>query len=61
MELIDREIDNAQKGLSASIVIKLNNLEEKVMIAKLYDASRAGVSISLIVRGICCFVPVLMA
>jgi polyphosphate kinase len=32
--LIDREIANARKGLSASIVIKLNNLEEKVMIAK---------------------------
>ena len=55
--MIDREIANARKGLSASIVIKLNNLEEKVMIAKLYEASRAGVSISLIVRGICCLVP----
>ena len=57
IELIDREISHAQKGLSASIMIKLNNLEEKVMIAKLYDASRAGVSITLIVRGICCLVP----
>jgi polyphosphate kinase len=38
-------------------VIKLNNLEEKVMIAKLYEASRAGVKISLIVRAICCLVP----
>jgi len=57
IELIDREIANAQKGLSASIVIKMNNLEEKVMIAKLYEASRAGVRISLIVRGICCVVP----
>ncbi|HEX6891764.1 MAG TPA: polyphosphate kinase 1 [Chryseolinea sp.] len=57
IELIDREIKNARKGLSASIVIKLNNLEEKVMIAKLYEASRAGVKISLLVRGICCLVP----
>ena len=57
LELIDREITNARKGLPASIVIKLNNLEEKVMIAKLYEASRAGVNISLIVRGICCLVP----
>jgi polyphosphate kinase len=57
IELIDREIANARKGLHASIVIKLNNLEEKVMIAKLYEASRAGVNISLIVRGICCLVP----
>jgi polyphosphate kinase len=55
--LIDREIRNARKGLAASIVIKLNNLEEKVMIAKLYEASRAGVKISLIVRAICCLVP----
>jgi polyphosphate kinase len=57
IELIDREIANARKGLPASIVIKLNNLEEKMMIAKLYDASRAGVSITLLVRGICCLVP----
>ena len=57
VELIGREIANARKGRPASIVIKLNNLEEKVMIAKLYEASRAGVSISLIVRGICCLVP----
>jgi polyphosphate kinase len=57
LELIDREITNVQKGHPASIVIKLNNLEEKVMIAKLYEASRAGVNISLIVRGICCLVP----
>lgn len=57
VELIDREIANARKGLPASIVIKLNNLEEKQMIAKLYDASRAGVSVSLLIRGICCLVP----
>jgi polyphosphate kinase len=57
IEMIDREIANAERGVPASIVIKLNNLEEKVMIAKLYDASRAGVKVSLIVRGICCLVP----
>lgn len=51
--LIDREIKNAKSGKPASIIIKLNNLEEKVLIAKLYDASAAGVKIELIVRGIC--------
>jgi polyphosphate kinase len=57
LELIDREIANAKKGLAASITIKLNNLEEKVLISKLYEASNAGVTIQLIVRSICCLVP----
>jgi polyphosphate kinase len=57
LELIDREIDNAAKGLPASIIIKLNNLEEHKLIAKLYDASQAGVKIQLIVRSICCLMP----
>ncbi|RZL50577.1 MAG: polyphosphate kinase 1 [Pedobacter sp.] len=53
VELIDREIELANQGKPASIIIKLNNLEEKILIAKLYDASRAGVKVQLIVRGIC--------
>jgi polyphosphate kinase len=57
MELIDREISFAKEGLEASIQIKLNNLEEKVLISKLYEASQAGVKISLIIRGICCLIP----
>ncbi|MCD8738979.1 polyphosphate kinase 1 [Mucilaginibacter roseus] len=57
LELIDNEIANAERRLPASIIIKMNNLEEKVLISKLYDASRAGVKIQLIVRGICCIVP----
>jgi len=57
LDMIGREISNADKGLPASIIIKLNNLEEQVLISKLYDASRAGVQISLIVRSICCLVP----
>jgi polyphosphate kinase len=57
LELIDREIRHAQQGLPASIVIKLNNLEEKVLIDKLYEASNAGVKISLLVRSICKLVP----
>lgn len=55
--LIDREIEAAQKGLPAAMIIKLNSLEDKEMIAKLYEASKAGVQIRLIVRGICCAVP----
>jgi polyphosphate kinase len=57
LSLIDREIGNAKDGLPASIIIKLNNLEEQVLINKLYDASNAGVKIQLIVRSICCLVP----
>ena len=57
VELIQREMLHAKQGKKASIVIKLNNLEEKVLIAQLYDASRAGVKIELIVRGICRLIP----
>ncbi len=57
LALIDREIGYAKKGTESAITIKLNNLEEKVMIGKLYEASRAGVKINLIIRGICRLVP----
>ncbi len=57
LELINREIDFAKKGIASSITIKLNNLEEKVMIDKLYQASQVGVKIDLIIRGICRLVP----
>ncbi|QKJ30910.1 polyphosphate kinase 1 [Mucilaginibacter mali] len=57
LALIDREIANARNGLPANITIKLNNLEEKILIAKLYDASQAGVKINMLVRSICCLVP----
>jgi polyphosphate kinase len=56
-DMIDREIANAEKGLPASITIKLNNLEESKLVGKLYDASQAGVKISLIVRSICRLIP----
>lgn len=56
-QLIDREIDNAKAGLPASIIIKLNNLQERNMIAKLYKASRAGVKVQLLVRSICALAP----
>jgi len=57
IDLIDREIAHKQAGCPARIIIKLNNLQEKTMINKLYEASRAGVQIDLIIRGICCLVP----
>jgi len=55
--LIDKEIQNAKKGNAAWMIIKLNNLVDRDMIAKLYQASDAGVQIQLIVRGICSLVP----
>lgn len=57
LELIDREIELAKVGKEASIIIKVNNLEEQVLINKLYEASQAGVKIRLIVRSICCLIP----
>ena len=55
--LIDNEIAIAKRRKPASMILKLNSLEDKDIIAKLYEASRAGVKIKLIVRGICCLVP----
>ena len=55
--LIDGEIANALSGKEAAIFLKLNSLEDRPLIRKLYDASRSGVRIRLIVRGICCLVP----
>jgi len=56
-QLIENEIQNAKKGLKAKVTIKMNSLEDKDMINKLYEASNAGVKITIIVRGICCLVP----
>jgi polyphosphate kinase len=55
--LIDKEIAHAKAKKAASIKIKINNLTDVKMIDKLYAASRAGVKIELIVRGICCLKP----
>lgn len=54
---INREINNAKKGKHAHILLKVNNLEDELMISKLYKASMAGVKIDIIVRSICCLVP----
>ena len=53
-QLISREIKNAKEGKPASLFFKINNLVDKEIIKKLYEASVAGVEIRLIVRGICC-------
>lgn len=55
--MIDREIMLAKKGKNASITFKMNSLEDKKMIKKLYEANNAGVKIKLIIRGICCLIP----
>jgi polyphosphate kinase len=55
--LIDNEIMNAKMGEIAFIKLKMNSLSDYLLIDKLYDASRAGVKIQLIVRGICCLIP----
>ena len=56
-KLIDNEIKNAQNEKKAHILIQLNNLSDKEMISKLYEASNANVKIQLIIRGICCLIP----
>jgi polyphosphate kinase len=57
MKLIDVEIANAILGKEAYIKIKMNSFTSYKMVDKLYEASRAGVKIQLIIRGICCLVP----
>jgi polyphosphate kinase len=55
--LIQKEIENAAEGKPAWMILKLNNLVDRDMILKLYEASRAGVKIRLLVRGTCSLVP----
>src|SRR5580693_7720860 len=54
---IDREAEHARAGRPARIVAQLNALTEPTIIQSLYRASRAGVDIDLIVRGVCCLRP----
>jgi len=56
-KLIDNEIANAIEGKEAYIKIKMNSFTSYKMVDKLYEASRAGVNVQLIIRGICCLIP----
>jgi polyphosphate kinase len=55
--LIRREVDHAKAGRKGHLVFKINALVDKSMIRLLYEASRAGVRIDLLVRGMCCLRP----
>jgi len=54
--LIDKEISNAKQGLNAALTLKANNLVDKRLINKLYEASGVGVKIKMIIRGMCSLV-----
>lgn len=57
IELIDEQIALASEGENGYVGIKINSLTDKVLIEKLIEASKAGVKVDLIVRGICCLRP----
>jgi len=57
IEMIDQEIENAKAGYRASMTLKCNNLVDKELVTKLYEASQEGVEVRLIVRGMCSLLP----
>jgi len=56
-ELLDREVEHKRRGRPARVIAKLNRLADLQVIEKLYEVSRAGVEVDLIVRGICMLRP----
>jgi polyphosphate kinase len=56
-KLIDAEIIKVKLGKPARIRLKMNSLSSYKMVDKLYEASRAGVKIQMVIRGICCLIP----
>ena len=56
-QLIDNEIAQAKSGNPASITLKVNNLEDKGLVNRLYSANNAGVKIRMVIRGMCALVP----
>jgi polyphosphate kinase len=56
-DLIDVEIEEARSGRKGRIIGKMNNLDDPLIIQKLYEASNAGVKIDLIVRSVCRLIP----
>ena len=57
IERIDREIENHKAGKPSGVQLKLNSILDEGFVAKLYEASQAGVKIELLVRGICAVQP----
>ena len=57
LDYADQEIRKAQEGKDARIMVKCNSFTDKELIEKFVDASRAGVKIKLVIRGICCITP----
>jgi polyphosphate kinase len=57
LDMIDNEIERKKHGQKALIIAKMNSLVDRPLIEKFYQASRAGVSIMLNIRGICCLRP----
>ena len=57
LHMMDEEIAHVKNGEEGYIGIKINSLTDKVIIDKLIEASKAGVRIEMIVRGICCLIP----
>lgn len=57
MDMIDEEIAHKKNGEEAYIGLKMNSVTDKKIIDKLIEASRAGVRVDMVIRGICCLIP----